>query len=53
MPAAQTNMYRKKYSDWVCVPWGDTTTPPQGVRWSLNVNPCKPLILLGLLSEPL
>ena len=28
--------------------WGDTTTPPIEGRWSLNVDPSKPLILLGL-----
>ena len=28
--------------------WGDTTTPPIEGRWSLSVDPSKPLILLGL-----
>ena len=28
--------------------WGDTTTPPIEGRWSLNADPSKPLILLGL-----
>ena len=28
--------------------WGDTTTPPIEGRWSLSIEPSKPLILLGL-----
>ena len=28
--------------------WGDTTSPPIEGRWSLNIEPSKPLILLGL-----
>ena len=33
--------------------WGDTTTPPIEGRWSLSIEPSKPLILLGLWSvEP-
>ena len=30
--------------------WGATTTPPIEGRWSLNADPSKPLVLLGLLG---